>query len=107
MSEIKENTVYTPKETQQLLKISESTFKRLIKKGIIKATKIGNQHRIMGKHLLHLLNPDLEQKVAKVYGKENKRVAKKNENMDLMNLQNKSEFIQEIIMSEKEDVWND
>jgi excisionase family DNA binding protein len=74
MPEIKEQAVYTPKETQKLLKISESTFKRLVKKGIIKAAKIGNQHRIMGKHLLHLLNPDMEQKVAEVYQKSRKRI---------------------------------
>jgi excisionase family DNA binding protein len=67
--EIKENEVYTTQEAQQLLKISPSTTMRLIKKGIINTAKVGKQYRIMGKELLRLLSPKLEDKVGKVYNK--------------------------------------
>ena len=55
--QINENAVYTPEETQSLLKISRSTFMRLIKKGLIRANKVGGQYRILGKELLRLLLP--------------------------------------------------
>lgn len=66
---IDENEVYTPQETISLLKISDSTFRRLIRKGILKAGKVGGQYRILGKHILTLLNPNLPAKVKKVYKK--------------------------------------
>ena len=67
--EIKENSVYTVDETKDILKISKSTMMRLMKKGIIKSAKVGKQYRIMGKELLRLLSPVLEDKVGKVYNK--------------------------------------
>jgi len=67
--EIKENAVYTREESQELLKVSQSTMMRLIKKGIIRTAKIGKQYRIMGKELLRLVSPELEDKVGKVYSK--------------------------------------
>ncbi len=67
--EIKPNEAYTTQEAQQLLKISSSTVMRLIKKGIIHTAKIGKQYRIMGKELLRLLSPKLEDKVGKAYNK--------------------------------------
>lgn len=67
--EIKENAVYTTEETQALLKISSSTVMRMIKKGLIRTAKVGKQHRIMGKELLRILSPNLEDKVGKVYKK--------------------------------------
>lgn len=67
--EIKENQVYTPKETQELLKVSSSTMTRLIKKGLIRAAKVGKQYRIMGKEILRMLSPELEDKVGKIYNK--------------------------------------
>lgn len=67
MPEIKPNEVYTTLETQELLKISESTIKRLLKKGLIRANKIGGQYRILGKELLRLLSPQLEYKAEKKY----------------------------------------
>ncbi|MCK9614378.1 MAG: helix-turn-helix domain-containing protein [Candidatus Omnitrophica bacterium] len=67
--EIRPNEVYTTEETQKLLKISPSTTMRLIKKGIIRTAKIGKQYRIMGKELLRILSPELENKVGKVYNK--------------------------------------
>ena len=67
--EIKENEVYTHEETQALLKVSSSTVTRMIKKGLIRAAKVGKQYRIMGKELLRVLSPELEDKVGKAYNK--------------------------------------
>jgi excisionase family DNA binding protein len=67
--EIKANEVYTTEEAQHLLKVSPSTTMRLIKKGIIRTAKVGKQYRIMGKELLRLLSPKLEDKVGKAYNK--------------------------------------
>jgi len=67
--EIKANEVYTAKEVQQILKVSPSTTMRLIKKGIIRTAKVGKQYRILGKELLRLVSPQLEDKVGKAYNK--------------------------------------
>lgn len=67
--EIKSNEVYTTEEVQGLLKISPSTTMRLIKKGMIRAAKVGKQYRIMGKELLRIVSPELEDKVGKIYNK--------------------------------------
>ena len=67
--EIKENEVYTHEETREILKVSSSTVTRMIKKGLIRAAKVGKQYRIMGKELLRILSPELEDKVGKVYNK--------------------------------------
>lgn len=67
--EIKNNEVYTPKETQELLKVSSSTMTRLIKKGLIKTAKVGKQYRILGRDILRMLSPELEDKVGKIYNK--------------------------------------
>jgi len=69
MVAIEENAVYTPKESQKLLKISPSTMTRMIKSGLIKAAKVGKQYRIMGKELLRVLSPKLEDSVGKAYNK--------------------------------------
>lgn len=65
--EIKPNTVYTTHETQELLKISNSTIKRMLKKGLIRANKVGGQYRILGKEILRLVSPKAEQKAIKSY----------------------------------------
>ena len=65
--EIKENAVYTTLETQKLLKISDSTIKRMLKNGLIKANKVGGQYRILGKEILRLVSPEVEQKAIKSY----------------------------------------
>ena len=65
--EIKENEVYTHEETQAILKVSSSTVTRMIKKGLIRAAKVGKQYRIMGKELLRVLSPELEDTVGKAY----------------------------------------
>ena len=67
--EIKSNEVYTTQEAQELLKISPSTTMRLIKKGIIRTAKVGKQYRILGKEVLRLVSPKLEDKVGKAYNK--------------------------------------
>lgn len=72
--EINPNEVYTTKETQKLLKVSNSTIKRLLKRGIIKANKIGGQYRIMGKELLKLLSPTIERKAVRTYQRIKKKV---------------------------------
>ena len=67
--EIRENEVYTPKEAQALLKVSPSTFARLIKSGLIQAAKVGKQYRILGKEILRIVSPELEDQVGKLYNK--------------------------------------
>lgn len=67
--EIKPNEVYTTAEAEKLLKISNSTMKRLLKKGLIKANKIGKQYRILGHELLSLLSPEVDKKVTDAYQK--------------------------------------
>lgn len=67
--QIDENELYTPQETQAFLKVSESTVTRMIKKGLIRAAKVGKQYRIMGKELLRVVSPRLEDKVGKIYNK--------------------------------------
>ncbi|MDD5085614.1 MAG: helix-turn-helix domain-containing protein [Candidatus Omnitrophica bacterium] len=66
---IDENEVYTTQETQQILKVSSSTMMRFIKKGVIHAAKVGKQYRIMGKEILRLVSPELEDTVGKIYNK--------------------------------------
>lgn len=75
--EIKPNSVYTTAETQKLLKISNSTIKRLLKNGLIKANKVGGQYRILGKEILHLVSPDVEKKAIDQYLKIKKKVVDK------------------------------
>lgn len=58
MVQINEKEVYTIEETQNLLKISRSTVLRLIKKGVLKAGKLGSQYRILGAELLRQLLPE-------------------------------------------------
>ena len=67
MGEINPNEVYTTGETQRLLKISPSTMKRMLKRGLIRANKLGGQYRIMGKELLRALSPSVERKTVTKY----------------------------------------
>lgn len=75
--EIKSNEVYTTAETRQLLKISSSTIKRLLKKKLIKANKVGGQYRILGKEILRLVSPEVEKKAIKSYLKLKQKVVDK------------------------------
>ena len=75
--EVKANSEYTTAETKEILKISNSTIKRLLKKGVIRANKIGGQYRILGKEILRLVSPDVEKKAVKSYLSLKKKVANK------------------------------
>jgi excisionase family DNA binding protein len=72
--EIKPHAIYTTAETQKLLKISNSTIKRMLKTGLLKANKIGGQYRILGKEILRLVSPEVEQKAIDSYLNLKKRV---------------------------------
>ncbi len=75
--EIKENAVYTTAETQEILKVSESTIKRLLKRGLIRANKVGGQYRILGKELLRLVSPEVEKQVERAYMKLKRKIVEK------------------------------
>jgi excisionase family DNA binding protein len=65
--EIRPHAVYTTGETEQILKISNSTLKRLLKSGLLKANKVGKQYRILGLEILKLVSPAVEQKAVEAY----------------------------------------
>ncbi len=65
--EIKPLAIYTTGEVQTILNISNSTIKRLLKKGLIRANKIGRQYRILGKEIVRLVSPEAEKKAVKSY----------------------------------------
>ena len=67
--EIKPNQVYTTKEARSFLKISNSTIKRFLKKGILRANKVGGRYRILGRELLRAVSPKAETKAAGLYQK--------------------------------------
>lgn len=67
--EIRDSEVYTTEEAQSYLKVSNSTMMRMIKKGLIRTAKVGKQYRILGKELLRLVSPKLEDEVGKLYNK--------------------------------------
>ena len=77
MPSINPNEVYTTEEARDFLKISKSTIKRYLKKGIIKANKIGGRYRIWGREILRLVSPQAEKKAANFYQKVKKKVKKK------------------------------
>ena len=75
--EIKDNAIYTTGETQEILKISSSTIKRMLKKKLIRANKVGGQYRILGKEILRLVSPVVEKKAIKSYLKFKQKVVDK------------------------------
>ena len=75
--EIKDNAVYTTGETQKLLKISSSTIKRMLKKKLIRANKVGGQYRILGKEILRLVSPEVERQAIRSYLKLKQKVVDK------------------------------
>lgn len=77
ISEIAPLGIYTTNETQDILRISESTIKRLLKRGLLRANKVGGQYRILGKEILRLVSPDLEKEAVRSYLTVKKRVVKK------------------------------
>lgn len=72
--EIKPHGVYTTEETREVLRVSESTIKRMLKNGLIRANKVGGQYRILGKEILRILSPDLERGAVQEYLKLKKKV---------------------------------
>jgi len=66
-NEIKPNEVYTTEEVEKLLKLSNSTVKRMLKNGILRANKVGKQYRILGLEILKLISPEVEKKAVKTY----------------------------------------
>jgi len=77
MTEIKPKELYTTKETQDFLKVSSSTMKRMIKNGIISAHRVGGTWRIWGDDILLLVSPKLEKKVYEAYTKVRDKTRKK------------------------------
>jgi len=77
MDEIKPGAVYTTAETRKILKISESTVKRLLKSGLIRANKIGGQYRILGHEILSLLSPTIDKRATHSYQNLKQTVKKK------------------------------
>ena len=80
MSEINPNEVYTTSETQDLLKVSNSTMKRLLKRGLIRANKIGGQYRILGKEILQAVSPTIERRAVHTYQRLKKKIKKRIKN---------------------------
>lgn len=68
--------IYTTNETQDILRISESTIKRLLKRGLLRANKVGGQYRILGKEILRLVSPELEKEAVRTYLGAKKKVVK-------------------------------
>jgi excisionase family DNA binding protein len=58
--EVEEKAIYTPEEVKALLKISRSTFLRLIKKGVLQARKVGGQYRVLGIEILRVVRPQFK-----------------------------------------------
>lgn len=75
--DIQPDEVYTTEEARDFLKVSESTIKRMLKNGIIRANKVGGRYRILGKEILHVISPKAEAGAIKVYQKFKKNVKEK------------------------------
>ena len=76
-NDIKPNSVYTTGETMKILRISDSTIKRMLKKGLIRANKVGGQYRILGKEILRIISPTVEKRAEKTYMDVKKKVVSK------------------------------
>lgn len=75
--EIKPHAVYTTGEAEKILKVSNSTMKRLLKNGLLKANKVGKQYRILGLEILRLVSPKVEEKAVEAYLDLKKKVVNK------------------------------
>lgn len=80
MAEIKPNEVYTTEEVQRLLKVSNSTIKRLLKRGLLRANKVGKQYRILGHEILRIVSPNLDEKATSIYQRVKSKTRDKIEN---------------------------
>jgi len=75
--EIKPHAVYTTSEAEKILKVSNSTMKRMLKSGLLKANKVGKQYRILGLEILRLVSPKVEEKATRAYLDLKKKVVSK------------------------------
>lgn len=80
VQEIKPDAIYTTSEAERVLRVSNSTLKRLLKRGALRANKVGGQYRILGKELLRILSPKAERKAVKTYQKIKKKIKEKIKN---------------------------
>jgi len=76
IDEIKPNQIYTTEETRDFLKVSESTMKRMIKNGVIRAYKVSGQYRIWGKEILSLVSPSFETQAKTLFQKAKSKTKK-------------------------------
>jgi hypothetical protein len=74
------NGIYTTQETQDFLKISSSTMKRLLKRVLINANKIGGQYRFLGKEILRAVSPAIEKKAVYAFQRIKKKIRKRVKN---------------------------
>ena len=51
-------------------------LKRMLKKGLIRANKVGGQYRILGKEILRIVSPTIEKRAEKQYVMLKKRIIK-------------------------------
>ena len=65
--EIKPDKIYTTEEAQEYLRVSNSTIKRLLKSGILRANKVGGRYKILGSELIRLVSPKIEKKARELY----------------------------------------
>ena len=77
MAEINPNEVYTSAEAEKMLKISNSTLKRLLKNGLLRANKVGGHYRILGHELLRMVSPEVDVKTSQAYGKFKRKIIQK------------------------------
>ncbi len=75
--EILPHAVYTTSEAEKILKVSNSTMKRMLKSGLLKANKVGKQYRILGLEILRLVSPKVEEKAIEAYLDLKKKVVTK------------------------------
>lgn len=75
--EILPHAVYTTNEAEKILKVSNSTMKRMLKSGLLKANKVGKQYRILGLEILRLVSPKVEEKAIEAYLDLKKKVVNK------------------------------
>lgn len=77
MPNINPDEIYTTEEARDFLRVSDSTIKRLLKGGIIRANKVGVQYRIFGYELLRLVSPGSEKKATILYRRLKEKTKKK------------------------------
>jgi len=78
--EIKPNSVYVTNETKEILRMSNSTIKRLLKKDIIKTNKVEGQCR---GEILRLVLPKTKRMTVSIYQKIEKKLKIKLRNGNL------------------------